>query len=312
MRIPILLDTDIGSDIDDAYALILAASSPELDLVAVTTVNNDVRMRAAIAMSILRLLSREGIPVAVGESRSLTPGETPGWLGIEGIGIDLDGIDPDRDFSPQDAVRLMASTAKQCHESGRPLTIISIGALTNLAVALERYPDGMAKARELICMASTFEGVGPENANPEHNVACDPVAASRVLQFGLPTTLVGLNVTRQTQMDIEDLNHLDTLGGRLADSLVGMHRAWFAHIGRNHSPMHDALAVACAIQPDLLKFRDVAAKLNPPSAAIEFDDPREGEMTNCRVADSVDVNAFHDLFFDRIHRAVHQSAMAHH
>src|SRR5438128_1016949 len=73
MPIPILLDTDIGTDIDDIYALILAARSPELDLRAVTTVNNDTELRAKIAKKVLQLLGRDHVPVAVGEGRSLTP-----------------------------------------------------------------------------------------------------------------------------------------------------------------------------------------------------------------------------------------------
>src|SRR5579862_9891614 len=108
MSRPILLDTDIGTDIDDAYALVLAAASPELDLRAVTTVNHDVELRARIAKSLLRRLGRDDIPVAVGEQGSLTPGADRGWMGHEGVGIDLSDVSPERDFDRRNAVDLIA------------------------------------------------------------------------------------------------------------------------------------------------------------------------------------------------------------
>src|SRR5206468_7344631 len=85
--IPVALDTDIGTDIDDVYALILAAVSPELDLKAVTTVNNDTNLRARLAKAVLSLLEKNDIPVAAGARESLTPGVSLGWMGHEGQGI---------------------------------------------------------------------------------------------------------------------------------------------------------------------------------------------------------------------------------
>src|SRR5579871_4091962 len=87
--LPLVLDTDIGTDIDDVYALILAAVSPECDLRAVTVVNCDVHLRARLARHILDLLGRRDVPVSMGASLSLTPGERRGWMGHEGLGLSL-------------------------------------------------------------------------------------------------------------------------------------------------------------------------------------------------------------------------------
>src|SRR5262245_9930787 len=86
---PLLLDTDIGTDIDDVYALILAAASPEFALRAVTVVNCDVALRGRLARRVLDLLGRRDVPVSIGAAVSLTPGERRGWAGHEGLGISL-------------------------------------------------------------------------------------------------------------------------------------------------------------------------------------------------------------------------------
>ena len=307
MGIPILLDTDIGTDIDDAYALILAAVSPELDLRAVTVVNNDVLTRGRIAKRILRLLGRDHIPVAIGEGSSLTPGVTRGSLGLEGRGIDLSGIDAERDFAPFDAAKMVADCARNAHEMENPLTIVTIGSMTNLALAIERYPDRVGKASGIVAMASTFEGFGKETARTEHNVACDPVAVERVFGFGLPVTLIGLNVTRRTRMDKADLEGIAGIGGPLAESLVGMHRVWFEFIKQDFSPMHDGLAVAAVYQPDLLRFQEVRAVVDVDSAAVVFNAPEAGEVTTCRVAVSVDADRYHGMLFKRVRDAVERA-----
>src|SRR2546426_282124 len=110
MPIPIALDTDIGTDIDDAYALILAAVSPELGLRCVTTVNGDVLTRARIAGRLLQLIdlpNSSTVPIAPGISRPLTHGVDRGWMGHEGQGIDLAASAID--ISRMSACELLAS-----------------------------------------------------------------------------------------------------------------------------------------------------------------------------------------------------------
>ncbi len=309
MALPVLLDTDIGTDIDDAYALVLAAASPELDLRGVTTVNNDVELRARIAKLILRLMGRDDIPVATGASASLTAGESRGWMGHEGQGVDLSGFGP-ADYDPRPAARLMANAAREAHQAGKPLTIITIGALTNLAMALRQHPNEMALAGGVIAMASSFCGFGPDNACGEHNVACDPVALETVLNSGLPVTLIGLNVTNQTWMDRDQVEKFAALGGPLAEALVSMHRIWFEAIRAERTPMHDGLAVAVAFLPDLVELEAV-------SAAVVHDAPAPGtvlynalapcKVTHCRVAKSVDAAAFHDLLNSRVAEAIRKA-----
>lgn len=304
---PVVLDTDIGTDIDDAYALVLAAASPELSLRAVTTVNNDVVTRARIARKLLNLLDRPDVPVALGERNSLSPGVKRGWAGHEGRGIDLSDIDPQRDFDSRDAEALIAHLAEETCAAGQPLTLLTIGAMTNVAAALNRYPQQMARVGRIVAMASAFHGFGEENARSEHNVACDPVAVDRVLHSGLPVTFIGLNVTQQTCLTCDQVERFAALGGPLAEALAGMHRAWFEAIGRDRSAMHDPLAVAVAFRPNLVSLTPVQARVlrdSPNPGAIAYNPADPEQVTSCRIATEVDAEAFHALLMERVTNAI--------
>lgn len=338
---PLLLDTDIGTDIDDVYALICAAISPEFDLKAVTTVNNDVVLRARIARRVLNLMGREDVPVIIGAGPSLTPDEHRGWGGYEGEGIDLSSIPvPETGNSANggsamegtteggsakgkiengDAPRRIAEFAQQCYEAGAPLTVCPIGAMTNLAIALREYPEQTRKIGQIIAMAADFGGYGVANARTEHNIACDPVAAQVLLQSGLPITLVGLNVTKQTAMTLEELETLEAIGGPLAHAVAGMHRVWFDHIHNTRSPMHDALTLAQQIDSAILTFapaycsvgtqhHDLGKVTYLEGSPIDASTQEEALLSPpCQVALSVNAPRYHALLQARVQEAVRQA-----
>lgn len=306
--LPVLLDTDIGTDIDDVYALILAAVSPEFVLRAVTTVNNDVILRARIARRVLDLLGRTDVPVHAGIADSLTPEERRGWMGHEGQGIDLSSVTEIPE--PAMAPARIAHYAQEAAAAGTPLTVFTIGAMTNLAVALRDYPDATRTIGQVIAMASSFTGYGEEQAQMEHNIACDPVAADIVLRSGLPVTLVGLNVTRQTTMTAADVDALEALGGPLAQALVGMHRVWFQKVRQDRSPMHDGLAVALPIDPSLVTLEPMNARVETfgPRRGYTVCLPLDGNASACHFAVSVDVPRYQSLLLSRVQEAVRRAA----
>lgn len=298
----LFLDTDIGTDIDDAYALLLAAASPEIQLVGVSTVNNDTVLRAQIASALLNLLARADIPVIAGLGRAMTPGVSLGWMGHEGEGIDLAGIDEPQAATPPDlfAARIRDFFGRQNHP-----TLVTIGALTNAAALVESLPrEQWSTIGRIVSMASTFEGYGFANAAREHNVACDPAAFDVVLRSGIPLTLVGLNVTRRTSMTASQVAKLEAIGGPLAEALTSMHRIWFRAIGRDSSPMHDALAVAMLFRPELITTIPVTAELSGNDGAVIYNSPADGQVTHIEIATDVDVDAFQSLFWERILNAV--------
>ena len=148
----VVLDTDIGTDVDDALALALALASPELELVAVTTVSGDTTLRARIAARLLALAGRTDVPVHAGCAEPL--GGTAGfaWFGHEGDGI----LDRSRDaVAPEPAVDALLRLFRE--QDG--LELVTIGPLTNVAVALERDPGLAGRIARLTAMGGWLRGV---------------------------------------------------------------------------------------------------------------------------------------------------------
>ncbi|MCC6729406.1 MAG: nucleoside hydrolase [Chthonomonadales bacterium] len=304
MPLPIVLDTDIGTDIDDAYALLLSATSPELDLRAVLTVNGDTLLRARLARTLLDHAGRADVPVYAGLGPSLSGATDRGWAGHEGQGIDLAPASSVRAASPADVLRAQVGTVRA---AGERLTLVAIGPLTNVAAGLHALEPAERDAiAGVVAMAATFEGFGPDYAMPEHNVRCDPMAVRRVLEAGVALTFVGLNVTRRTSMGADDVDANERLGTPLARDLARLHRVWFGHLRASSSAMHDPLAVAHCICPSLLDMASARAEvdLDPAVAGCVIFLPADAPRgLPCRVAVGVDADGFHRLFRARVRAA---------
>jgi inosine-uridine nucleoside N-ribohydrolase len=250
----IVLDTDIGTDVDDALALALALASPELELVAITTVSGDTTIRARIAARLLALAGRSDIPVHAGCATSLA---TPGgfaWFGHEGDGI-LDGTrDPIAGESAVDALLRL-------FDGDDALELVAIGPLTNLAVALERDPSFARRIGRLTVMGGWLRGavIGGNTLPPavDYNLCSDAVAAERVLSAGIPIRLVSADATVQVWLTGADVVGLERAGSPLHAALARAIGIWaplqqrlFAGLGAPLAPdnaafLHDPLALAC-------------------------------------------------------------------
>jgi inosine-uridine nucleoside N-ribohydrolase len=132
----IVLDTDMGTDVDDALCLALALASPEIDLVAVTHVSRDTRLRAAITRRLLELAGRPEIPVHPGCSVPLDGGETFAWFGHEAQGIVNPDEVTDSSISPEHSLEAMI----RLFRADPGLELVAVGPLTNIAAALRREP----------------------------------------------------------------------------------------------------------------------------------------------------------------------------
>jgi len=291
--LPILIDTDIGDDIDDALALALALTSPEVDLRAVTTVFGDVATRTRLALKLLAAYGRPDIPVGTGRGAPLMgppPTHTPNQAIVLEEGEEL----PEPSGHPAD--ELIRRTA---HEAAGRLVIITIGAMTNMALALLREPR-LARQARLIVMGGV---VGQQLA--EWNIRCDPEAARICLESGIPTTLVGLDVTMKCQMGEADVNALaarGTAATALLDAMVG---AWSGSADgqrRRKCPiLHDPLAVAVAFRPELVTVqqRKVAVETRGEFTRA-FTVATQSDKPNASVCLDVDSAAFLRLFMGRI------------
>ncbi|TMC89756.1 MAG: hypothetical protein E6J10_00765 [Chloroflexi bacterium] len=249
----VLLDTDIGDDIDDALALALALRSPEIELQGVTTVFGDTRLRARLAQHLLRVFGRDDIPVAAGIS-------TPLQVRHRASGVPQAAIlDPCELYntSPYSGPELIVQ--KALAYPGR-LTLVCIGPLTNVATALLIEPLLFMTIRSVVMMGGS-SGI----PWPDWNVRSDVKAAQIVLAAGIPVTLMGLNITRYCQLlpgDIERLRYDNSPQTRLLYQLL---RVWQRHRPRWHSAypyLHDPLTIAALCAPELMRFEEMTARVS--------------------------------------------------
>jgi inosine-uridine nucleoside N-ribohydrolase len=303
MPIPILLDTDIGTDVDDAIALALAVASPEVDLRAVTVVSGDVGRRAQIAKKLLALAGHDTVPVAAGVRDPILRRRNFLWLGHEGQGI----LAPDERLalSPLHGVDVLIDTVmrEQPH-------VVAIGPLSNLAVAIMKTPEVIAAIPHLTLMG----GVLGINADPdlppvEYNLDSDAEAAMVVLSAGIPTTIVPLDVTWRAVLTKADLDCLRTAGSRLVQTVCDaieiwwpVHREFFAGTRTYRSDivafLHDPLALTAVFNRSFLRCE--RRRLRPTLVDDHFRLVDDRTAPEIEIAVDVDRTRFVDFLTDRL------------
>ena len=206
--VPVVLDTDIGADPDDAIALALACASPEVRLLGVTTVDGDVHLRARMASRLLGMAERADVPVVPGMPRPLGPGRGPTMLGFEGRGLlDHPWAGPEAAILDGSAPDWLIHTSKRT-----PYHLVAIGPLSNVAVACRLDPGFAGRLLGLTIMGGVYdEGALPEAwrrtirergpiAGPDHNTASDPTAALVCARSGAKTIWVTSEVTHRVPL----------------------------------------------------------------------------------------------------------------
>lgn len=254
-KIPVILDGDPGHD--DAIAWVLANASDCLDILAVTSVcgNQTIEKTTYNALRIMTLIGLNA-PMAMGRTKPLIgePIIAPTVHGKSG----LDGPSlPEPAFQPvdTDASELMAELIERSPE---PVTLVPTGPLTNIAALLIAHPEIKAKIGGIYMMGG---GIDYGNWTPaaEFNILVDPEAADIVFRSGLPITMAGLDVTEKALVYPEDFSRIRSLGNHVAEVVAD----WLAFFYRFHTglgypgaPVHDAVAVAALIRPEILTIRD--------------------------------------------------------
>jgi purine nucleosidase len=298
-RIPIIFDTDIGDDIDDALALALALQSPELDVRAVTTVVDDTERRTRLAWKQLGIYNRQDIPVATGASEPLLdPVRTTHARQFEVL--------TPQDSAPVAAHRRAADLIiETLLASPEKLTLVPVGPLTNIALALKTEPAIKAKIERIVIMGGAYEML-----TPEYNIRRDRVAAEIVFRSGVPITAVGLDVTTKCKLQAADIDRLRAANNPASAFLVRLIELWQNGRSDQYPTLHDPLAVAVSFLPTLVETRlgSVQVETNSPltngiTVFTPADRLPKGEVATTQIARQVDVRRFVDIFLERLSAA---------
>jgi inosine-uridine nucleoside N-ribohydrolase len=259
----VLLDTDPG--VDDAMALLFLHRHPDAHLVGITTVFGNAEVETT-TRNALALRARFGIaaPVARGAARPLV--RAP-----RGAAVEVHGADGLGDAGlAQAAGAAGAVDARAAHRfivdtlraSPGEVSLLAIGPLTNLALALAEAPDIAGLAREVVVMGGAF-GIGGQGGNvspvAEANILSDPQAADAVFTAPWPVRIVGLDVTHQVLMDHAAFERLRRQGGAEGEFIWRASRHYVGfygrHLGVQGCYVHDASAAACVLVPELFGTR---------------------------------------------------------
>jgi purine nucleosidase len=305
----IILDCDPGHD--DAIAILLAHGSPEIELVAVTTVvgNQTLEKVTRNALAVAEVAGLAGVPFAAGCPRPLVrtielAPDIHGESGMDGPVLP----EPSLQLDPRHAVDLIIETI-MASEPGE-ITLVPTGGLTNIALAARKEPRIVDRVREVVLMGGGFHG-GNWSATAEFNIIIDPEAAHIVFNETWPVTMVGLDLTHQalaTPSVRERIAAIDTTPARFVGELLEFFATSYLEAqGFAHPPVHDPCAVAYVIDPSVMTVRkapldvELTGTLTLGMTVADFRSPAPADCTT-QVAVDLDTDKFWALIEDALRR----------
>jgi purine nucleosidase len=292
-KLPLLLDTDIGSDIDDAVCLAYLLRQSQCELLGVTTVSGNTAERAALAEVICRAAGREDVPIHAGAAGPLLigPGQ-PRVPQYEAI-----AQRPHRKDYSGTAIEFLRQTIR-----ARPqeITLLAIGPLTNLALLFAIDAEIPSLLKELVLMCGVFTaGNGQGPAAREWNAMVDPIATAIVYR-ARPSrcTSIGLEVTTRCQLSADECRRRFREAGGPLEIVAEMAEVWFR--GRKEITFHDPLAAAVIFEPNLCEYAEGEVSVETVSASLAgltaFN--TRSEQKPHRVAVKVNAPQFFEHYFE--------------
>jgi len=303
----IIIDTDPG--IDDSLAILLALASPEVRLEALTVVNGNcaATQGATNALSILELAGRPEIPVALGSTLPLVQPlllapETHGDIGLGYARLPP----PETRIVSQRGVDLLV---ERVMGSPGEITLVAIGPLTNLALAIRLEPQFVPAVKEVIIMGGAIRHGGNTTPLAEFNTYCDPHAAHIVFHSGLPLTLVPLDVTYQVVLTKNDIDRLLAIPSPISRFIADATRFYMEFHDEYQAiegcVINDPLALALCFAPELVDYEELYVNVDifgGVSLGKTYADfyRLEGKDPNMQVALGVRARQFIELFISRM------------
>ncbi|PZE27265.1 nucleoside hydrolase [Curtobacterium sp. MCBD17_028] len=305
----IILDCDPGHD--DAVAILLAHGSPEIELLAVTTVvgNQTLAKVTRNALAVARIAGITDVPFAAGADRPLVrtiehAADIHGESGLDGPVLP----EPSIELDPRHAVDLIIDTV-MAHEPGT-ITLVPVGGLTNLALAVRKEPRIVERVQRVVLMGG---GVHVGNMTPvaEFNIAIDPEAAQIVFTAGWDVVMVGLDLTHQALATPDVVARIAALGtgpARFVDELMGFFADAYRDVqGFDAPPVHDPCAVAHVIDPTIVRAVRMPIAVETTgtlTTGMTVADLRAPAPEDCRTSAALELDRdrFWDLVVDALER----------
>lgn len=287
-----ILDTDIGDDIDDAFALGLLLRSPEIKLLGITVTYGDTELRARLTDRYLEGARAREIPVAVGRA---TPQSN--------VFSQAAYARRERAHSHPDAVRFLLD---QINAHPGQITLIGIGPMVNVQDAIARAPDTFRKLKRVVMMGGSvsrgYDTATSTNRPPdaEWNIARDPDGASALLASGVPVFMMPLD---STQIHLEESlrEKILAFGSPVTDQLTLLYHQWKGATGNSTPTLFDPVAAAYAIHPELCPVTPLRLEVD----AQGFTRPVNG-VPNVQVCLKSDESGFLDLLLGRLTSPWHE------
>lgn len=284
----ILLDTDIGTDVDDAVALAYLLSHPDCELLGITTVTGEAEKRASLASVLCRAVDKD-IPIYPGADHPMQGEQRQSIAQQAAV---LPRWPHQTDFLQGQAVDFLADTIRS--QPGE-VTLLTIGPLTNAGMLFSKHPDVAELLAGLVMMGGNFDEAGPEAGRIEWNVAGDPLASE--ITYGAAVCLhrsLGLNVTQQVVMPADEVR--EKFGGPLLRPVLDMAEIWFAGFYPSIT-FHDPLAAATIFENDLCTYQQGTVKVDHTEQPGRTIWTPGGPEAPHQVAVTVDVDRYFQHFF---------------
>ncbi|CAK7325009.1 unnamed protein product [Dovyalis caffra] len=311
----IIIDTDPG--IDDAMAIFLALRSPEVELIGLTTIYGNVYTTLATrnALHLLEVAGRTDIPVAEGSHVTITKGTK---LRIADFVHGADGLG-NQNFDPPKTKPIEQSAAaflvKQAKLHPGKVTVVALGPLTNIALAIELDPEFCKNIRQIVLLGGAFSVNGNVNPAAEANIFGDPEAADIVFTCGADVLAVGINVTHQVVLTAAGRDKLMQSNGRFAQYLCKILEVYFSYHREAYSTggvyLHDPTAFLAAVNPSLFTYTEGAVRVQTTGITrgltlLDNTQKKFGEVTEwtdkptVKVAVTVDAPTIVKLLMERL------------
>ena len=302
MGIPVIIDTDVGTDVDDMWALAFALRCPELDIRLITTCTGNVEYRAALVAKLLEVAGRTDIPIGLGLSLDAAPEPQKAW--IEDYQLDLyPGV------VLKDGVGAICDTVNQ---SENPVTLIAIGPLPNIAAALQRAPSIIENSKFIGMHGSLRIGyLGAPKPMKEYNVKQHALSCKSVFEAGWEKEITPLDTCGNIILTGDNFQRVRNSADDLVSAVIENHLIWYEAVASSpvvgpfikkmdpqvqSSILYDCVAIYMAFSNDGLVYEKLPITITEDGKTLIDDD---GSVVNCATSWS-DIEAFYSFLSARL------------